>query len=220
MFNEKEYQRKYRLKNKEKKKEFNNRYYLINKDKINKYRKKCYKENKNNIKEKKYIYNKNFCIKNIAKVKKYQKDYREKNNIKLEKQNRKYRFKNRNKINERMKQYYKKIAKEARLRSLKSWEGYIPKETKCQICSKKIYFNQSNNKEAIHFDHKNENALIEKNPTSWLYQHPRNPENQKIWESCKFGMLCKGCNNFLPTKNRKKFIVNVTKYIFPAGKNI
>ena len=92
---------------------------------------------------------------------------------------------------------------------LKTWEGYIPKETNCQICSKKIYFNNKDRLSAIHFDHRSNHTLIKGKPTNWLSWHKKNIKNTKIWESCNFGMLCLGCNRNLSTKNR----INIIKYL-------
>lgn len=97
-----------------------------------------------------------------------------------------------------------------------SWEGFIPKKTNCQICGKKIYFNllEKNNKNAIHFDHRKENLGFNYSPKQWLNIHPRNPENEKLWSSFGFGILCGVCNRYLPTKNRKEFIKKAVAYIF------
>lgn len=99
-------------------------------------------------------------------------------------------------------------------KNILSWKGYIPSKTNCQCCNKEIYFNQRNCRNAIHFDHKDTNDDIKCNPTNWLERHIRNPENQKLWELCKFGMLCNTCNSFLPTKNREEFIKKIVKYVF------
>ena len=71
-----------------------------------------------------------------------------------------------------------------------------------------------NKKDIIRFDHKYETTEIKKRPTNWLAKNKRTPEKQKIWDSCKFGMLCNKCNLILPTKNRKQFLINAVKYVF------
>lgn len=98
--------------------------------------------------------------------------------------------------------------------NLTSWEGFIPLVANCQICGKEIYFNRGTKRKAIHFDHKNSEVIIKKCPSSFLAYNKRTPEKEKIWKSCKFGMLCNNCNRFLPTKNREKFVEGLTKYVF------
>lgn len=95
---------------------------------------------------------------------------------------------------------------------INSWIGYIPKETNCEICGKKIFFKGHVLGETIHFDHKHENSIIKENPSHWIRRKFRTKENQKIWESCKFGFLCRDCNTRLPTKNRKEWIRKADKY--------
>ncbi len=101
-----------------------------------------------------------------------------------------------------------------RIRILKAWEGIIPKETDCQACNKRIYFNKGNQRDAIHFDHKKETVRIKGSPSTWLLSHKPTPENIKIWNSCNFGMLCNRCNRYIPTKDRKNFLKKIIKYVF------
>jgi hypothetical protein len=35
-----------------------------------------------------------------------------------------------------------------------------------------------------------------------------------MWEDSNFGILCGRCNKFLPTKNRKEFIIQAIGYVF------
>ena len=35
----------------------------------------------------------------------------------------------------------------------------------------------------------------------------------QIWDDCDFGILCNRCNLLLPTKDRKEWLKNVTRYI-------
>ena len=92
------------------------------------------------------------------------------------------------------------------IKKLKRWESFIPKIANCQICKKKIYFNNCKESSAIHFDHRKENISIKIRPTLWLKQNDNTFKNRKIWKSCDFGMLCSRCNRYLPTKNRKNFV--------------
>lgn len=112
------------------------------------------------------------------------------------------------------KEYQRQWRKESRYNNRKSWEGFIHKKTKCQICSKTIYFNQKEKgiNNTINFDHKEEAILI-KEPTHWLDAHFCTLKNQKIWKSCNFGILCGKCNRALLTENREQFIKNAVKYV-------
>lgn len=145
--------------------------------------------------------------------KKYLKQYYRENKKRIKKQSKHWSHKNKKK----RKKYMRQWNKEWKKKNLDSWEKYIPKETNCQICSKKIFFNQNNRVNAIHFDHKDENALI-KRPTLWLSTYPCTPENRKKWKFCAFGMLCKNCNSFFPAKGREQFIKNVVKYALKGYK--
>lgn len=117
---------------------------------------------------------------------------------------------------QRNKEKYCRYSNQKKRANLKSWEGYIPKETTCEVCKRKIYYNGGNRILAINFDHRTDNSPIKCN-LYWLRGHPRNPENQKIWENCNFGKLCISCNFRLPTNNREAFIRNVINYVFPKG---
>lgn len=98
--------------------------------------------------------------------------------------------------------------------SVCSWEGFIPKEARCEICGKAIFFNSKDTTRAIHFDHRRNGAeTIVDCPFNWLQRHKRNPENEKIWQSCSFGFLCGVCNRSLPTKNRESFLRGAIKYM-------
>ena len=116
----------------------------------------------------------------------------------------KYRAKNKERIT-----HYQKITRE---RCLKSWEGYIPEKMQCEVCGKDIFFNKKNRLLAVHFDHKHNNHSIKTIPIIWLRSHMNNPKNRIIWEGCNFGKLCIRCNSFLPTSNRKDFIMKLNKY--------
>jgi hypothetical protein len=101
-----------------------------------------------------------------------------------------------------------------RKKRFKEWETYIPKITNCEICGKKIYLGSRDRIKSIHFDHKKDGLVIKESPSGWLGSNKPTPEKLKIWKSCDFGMLCHGCNKFLPTKNRKEFIDKVIRYVF------
>ena len=170
-----------------------------------------YQKNKKHILQRKNNYNKLYRKKKMQ----YDKEYRIKNREKRKIQHKIYYEKNKRKA----KKYYEKNRNRIKIynrnyvqQNLLSWEEYIPKETFCEICNRRIYFNNGVQKAAIHFDHQTENVLI-KRPTTWLRCHKRTLENQKIWEKCAFGMLCKKCNGYFPTKDRLKLLNNIIKYI-------
>jgi dUTP pyrophosphatase len=105
------------------------------------------------------------------------------------------------------------VEKQKRQRNLLSWEGVIPKETVCEICNTPIFFNNTNSKSSIHFDHRLSGLeLIKVKPTVWLSNNSRNIENEKIWKSCNFGVLCGVCNRRLPTKDRGNFLNKALRY--------
>ena len=99
-------------------------------------------------------------------------------------------------------------------KNLQSWEGYIPKETGCQVCGTKIIFSSKDTNTSIHFDHKNEYCLIKIDPGKWLRRHKFTEENKQIWDRCDFGMLCGKCNRALPTKDRELWVGNVINYVW------
>lgn len=159
-----------------------------------------------------------------ARERKYQRKYRLRNPEKIIKQKIEYRVKYGDIIKNYNKKYYQNNKTKCYLQSstwrrnnggkrLESWGGFIPSETTCQVCGKSIYFNKKNLKLSIHFDHKcGGDEVIKGSPYDWLRSHPRTPENEKIWNSCDFGMLCNKCNLKLPTKNRKQFLINAMRY--------
>lgn len=103
-------------------------------------------------------------------------------------------------------------------KALDSWKGFIPIESTCQMCGKKLFFAGKNKKDSIHFDHRNgSKEIIKISPNHWLRKNPRNLETEKIWLSCNFGILCEECNLRLPTNNREQFVKNVNKYVFPMA---
>lgn len=129
-----------------------------------------------------------------------------------------------NKINKWQQEYRKKnkikinlYRKELREKYIKSWLPYLPQQPKCEVCSKSLkYFSRQRN-QIVHFDHKTDKIPIKTIPNQWLIHHKPTLENIKIWKNCNFGILCSYCNEFLPTKNRKKWLQQITKYISKDG---
>lgn len=93
-----------------------------------------------------------------------------------------------------------------------SWSCYFPKEMECEVCSATVFFSSGIARNSVHFDHRKE-CSIKVSPTIWLVNHKFTEENLKIWESCDFGILCISCNILLPTKNRKDWLMRITRYI-------
>jgi 5-methylcytosine-specific restriction endonuclease McrA len=157
----------------------------------------------------------------------YDLEYRKKNRERKAQTDRKYAIENRVKIAMYHKKHYrdnieryrknikawKEKNKQHYLKLLGSWEGFIPKETTCQVCGKTIYFNVRNHNLAIHFDHRRGNEVIMGSPALWLRGNRRTPEKEVIWKSCDFGMLCQNCNRMIPTNNRKEFLLKALEYI-------
>src|SRR3990167_8730206 len=98
-------------------------------------------------------------------------------------------------------------------KNIESWGQFIPKETNCEVCGVKIYFNSKDINSSIHFDHKNDLCSIKICPGHRLRKNPFNIKNQKIWDSCDFGMLCGRCNRAIPTRNRREWLSKLALYV-------
>jgi len=128
---------------------------------------------------------------------------------------------NRKRIIERSKEYYYshrdkmiKRSKEWRNDNITSWEKVIPKVNRCQVCGKRILFNTGDKRNTVHFDHRNNGKeKIKEHPSTWLRNNKYSIENEKIWNSCNFGVVCELCNKFMPTGGRKKWWENVGRYM-------
>ena len=116
-------------------------------------------------------------------------------------------------IDKKQKQYQRKYLEKNRA----LWKVYltgIKKNPFCQICKKKLEYFNCIRSSTVHFDHRSINLNIKGPPSDWLKANPPTERNKRIWKQCDFGILCNKCNRFLITKNRKKWIINVVKYIF------
>jgi hypothetical protein len=98
-------------------------------------------------------------------------------------------------------------------KNIESWKIIIPEETKCQVCNEVIYFNRKDFKQSINFDHKTGREKIKGSPMAWLRENKYNETNKKIWESCKFGMLCYRCNQLIPTGDRFEWLDKLETYV-------
>jgi hypothetical protein len=97
-------------------------------------------------------------------------------------------------------------------RNIDSWRKLIPRSSYCQVCGKRIFFHPAANIESMVFDHRRGNELIQGKPYKWLTSHKCTPENERIWISCDFGVLCSSCNLRLPTVNRIEWLRNALEY--------
>ena len=83
----------------------------------------------------------------------------------------------------------------------------------CSICNKQLYWVHADKRHRVYFDHRNGGKEKIKSPSTFYYGNKFNEETRELWESCKFGILCCGCNLTLPTKLRKEWLQKVTDYI-------
>lgn len=183
------------------KKEYLHKYYIENKEKLD-------------------MVNKEYAKNHKKETREYQKQYRIDHKDELDK----YRIDNKDKIIERSRRNFKiryakdkvklnKRRHEIRAEILASWSGIIPFESLCQICGKKVYFNNKDQKNAVHFDHRRNNSeSIKCSPVNWLRTKRYTIENKKIWDSCDFGILCLKCNINLPTIGRIEWLKKALEY--------
>ncbi len=151
-----------------------------------------------NVKE----YRKLYYQKNKKRIRSQQRRWREENRDGIKNYNEEYRIKNRDR--------FKKTVEE----NMRAWKELFPTKPICQICGERIYFNEKNKKEAIHFDHRHGKFFKKISAATWLRRHQRTNKNIKIWKTFDFGMLCAICNHRLPTKNRKQYLKKVIQYVF------
>ncbi|MBA7590661.1 hypothetical protein ES708_32789 [subsurface metagenome] len=116
LFNKEEYQREYRIKNKEKAKEYKRQYYIKNRKKIKEKRKRYYIENKEKIKERV----KQYRIENREKVNRKKRQYYIDNPEKKREQDKKYNIENQGKIKRNRRKYYIKN-REILIEKTKQW---------------------------------------------------------------------------------------------------
>lgn len=148
-----------------------------------------------------------------------------------------YRNKYRVEIRRKAREYYRRNAKKLRMigrrryadpsnkirqksainetNRLNQWIGLIPIETRCMICEKHIFLRTKNKGSSIHFDHRHGgNEPIKGKPNNFLRSHKRSKENEKMLVDSDFGHLCCKCNLYLSTKNRKRLVMSMIKYVF------
>ena len=150
--------------------------------------------------------------KDILKKNEWNRKWRKRNKLYIKKYNKNWNKKNR--------EYYRKYEKEWRRKRINLWLSYLNNKNYCpicEVCGRELkYFN---GELGVHFDHKQEDLPIVKTPSLWLEENPPTKENIKIWESCNFGILCRNCNRFLPTKDRKNWMLKALKYVCKSNSN-
>ena len=123
---------------------------------------------------------------------------------------RSYYLRNREKVKERSRRFM-----DARM---SDWRDYLQSyygDPECQLCDKKLmWFGLTNDKATIvHFDHRRGGIeYIKCQPTKWMRARHCTPENQVLFESCDFGILCNVCNRMLPTLNRNEWLAKLEEY--------
>ena len=146
------------------------------------------------------------------KHKEYNKEYHNKHKKERNEYNKRW-AKNHKKERKKYREENKERTKKLREKRLNGWRSLFSNPSYCEICDEQITFNSGNFRTSIYFDHKHEGKeKIKERPTGWLANHERTPENEAIWKSCNFGILCLNCNGNLPTKNRIKFLKRALEY--------
>ena len=123
-------------------------------------------------------------------------------------------------------EYYKKNKKYIKKRSkiyvrkrVQQWYKWLKKEygypVKCALCEIKLYFGHSNKRKVPHFDHKRGKLEAIGHQPSSMFRLKMTRERQKLFKSCKFGILCDKCNKGLTPdlKKRRLIVKNLVKYI-------
>ena len=110
-FDRKEYNKKYREKNKEAKTQYNKEYYEKNKEAITEYNKEYREKNKEAI----YEQNKEYREKNKEAIYEQKKEYKEKNKEAITQQNKEYYEKNKEALNQKLKNKRKEDTKNLKL---------------------------------------------------------------------------------------------------------
>lgn len=108
-------------------------------------------------------------------------------------------------------------AKKTRERFRREWANFFQSiygDPTCQLCGYPLTYIGSTQIDGIHWDHRNGGRATIKCTSRFIRSHACNSENQRLWLSCDFGMLCWKCNRILPTDltARKQFIRNLIKY--------
>jgi len=104
----------------------------------------------------------------------------------------------------------------------KSWfESQYGKHPKCQICGRELSFQTGREgRNTVYFDHSNGGLeSIKDSPSIWYARHVCNARNQKLWDECRFGILCCVCNHSLPTEGREWWMEKALQYIKRQGDN-
>jgi len=110
--------------------------------------------------------------------------------------------------------YVLKQTKLRRIKVMKEWGNIVPKKTECAVCGKVIFFRHKKRYKTIHFDHRHGgNEPIKGPPSTWMSSNRPNERSLALFLKSDFGLLCGWCNYFIPTKDRLKWLDNLTNYI-------
>lgn len=119
----------------------------------------------------------------------------------------KYSRKYKNKIRDRCKE------------KQKDWGDYFKQiygdNPKCECCGARLNWGKGNGKYVV-FDHQHGDGLvIKQQPSAFVSSHLFNDKNIAIWEKENFGIICQGCNSYLPTssKDREQYVFNLVQYV-------
>lgn len=99
---------------------------------------------------------------------------------------------------------------------LNFFNNHYTTQPTCQICNKALTWKSKTNGNAhdtVNWDHRNTKSLSVKfEPSKWLTSHNCSSNNQILWLSFEFGILCGTCNQFLPTNNREEWLIKALEY--------
>lgn len=116
---------------------------------------------------------------------------------------------------------YVKIADKDRRNKRKyhdQWIAYFIKQhglrPVCEICGQRLYWRHKSKLQVVNFDHRHggNEPDISGSPASFIRARPCNIQNQVIWRRCDFGILCRLCNNYLPTHSRREWLYKALLY--------
>ena len=83
---------------------------------------------------------------------------------------------------------------------------------RCQICDKSLEYLGGDLLTSVCFDHRTGRESIKIGPSTWCFIRPCTPENQNVFLSCDFGILCRHCNSSMPTNNRSVWLRRALEY--------
>ena len=83
----------------------------------------------------------------------------------------------------------------------------------CQVCNTPLEYFTSKLSKRVNFDHRHGGREpIKCNPAQWYQDRECNIQNQQVWASCDFGILCNLCNLKLPPIGREEWLLKALQY--------